>query len=474
MTTTGLRPVISRELQPATRSLAAGMLGFFMITIDVSAVNVALATLGRDLHTTTSGLQWVVDGYTLMFAALLLSAGALSDRIGARRAYLYGVAGFTLASVACGVAPSLPVLTLARFVQGAAAAIMLPSSLALVRQTFPDPARRARGIALWTAAGSCAVAAGPVLGGLLVTAWSWRGIFLINVPFGILALVLLTRVPPSPRLPAGLDAGGQVTAVLALGGLTYALIEGGSAGYSSPRVLAALGVAVTAGVAFVRIESSVSSPVVPLALFRGRAAATILASGFAVNAAWYGIVFVMGLYAQQVRGASALAAGLMFVPMALAIMVTNLASPRLAARVGPRVPLVAGMAVTVIGLLGLVWAGPVWRAALLLIPFGVVGLSVPTLTTVLLENVPGSQAGLAGGVFNAGRQVGSALAVALFGSLVGGSFHHGMTVSLLIAAALLGSAAVANAVVRLRAFAVRRARYARTGQGSLAWGFPGE
>jgi DHA2 family methylenomycin A resistance protein-like MFS transporter len=431
---------------PAALSLAAGMLGFFMITIDVSAVNVALATMSHELQAATAALQWVVDGYTLMFAALLLSAGSLSDRVGARRAYAAGVAGFTLSSVACGVAPSLGVLTGARFIQGCAAAVMLPSSLALVRQAFDDPRRRARGIALWTTAGSFAVAAGPAIGGLLVSTWSWRGIFLINVPAGIAALVLLSRVPRSPRLPAGLDLGGQAAAILALGGLTYAMIEGGARGYASPRVLTAFAVAAGSAAAFVRIESRVSTPVVPLGLFRGRAALTILASGFAINTSWYGIVFVVGLYTQQVRGASALATGLMFVPMAIGIMITNMASPRLAARAGAHVPLVTGMLVTAGGLLGLLWAGPVWETALLLIPFGIVGLSIPTLITALLENVPASQAGLAGGVLNASRQVGSAMGVAVFGALVGdgSSFRSGMTVSLVISAALLFAAAGAN------------------------------
>lgn len=432
----------------ATLTLVAGMLGFFMTTIDVSAVNVGLATMARDLGATMSGLQWVVDGYTLMFAALLLSAGALSDRIGARRAFAAGVTAFTLASVACGAAPGLDVLIGARFVQGCAAAVMIPSSLALVRQVFDDPARRARGVALWTTAGSCAVAAGPVIGGLLISAWSWRGIFAINIPAGLIALALLSRVPGSPRLPARLDLGGQITAVLALGGLTYAMIEGGAASWGTPRVLAAIAVTVVAGAAFWRIESRTAEPVVPPALLRGRRPVTVLATGFAINAGWYGTVFLVALYAQQVRGASALVAGLMFVPMAVGIMVMNLASPRLAARSGPRLTLVVGLLVTIAGLLGLLWVGSAPQAALLLIPVGVVGLAVPTLIMIMLDSVPASQAGVAGGVLNAVRQVGSAVGVALFGALVGGhgSFLSGMRVSLVISAVLVAAATLAVTV----------------------------
>jgi MFS transporter, DHA2 family, methylenomycin A resistance protein len=447
MTATTPAPTTTPVAPAAGRTVAAGMFGFFMITIDVSAVNVALATMGRELHTATAGLQWVVDGYTLMFAALLLSAGALSDRIGARLAYVIGVAGFTLASIACGVAPSLGVLTGARFVQGCAAAVMLPSSLALIRQAFPDPVRRARGVALWTTAGSFAVAAGPAIGGVLVSVWSWRGIFLINVPAGIAALVLLAGVPRSPRLPAGLDLPGQVAALLASGGFTYAIITGGSHGYASVRVLVAFAVVIVAAAVFLFAESRASSPVVPLGLFRGRLPLTVLGTGFAVNTAWYGVVFVMGLFVQQVRGASALAAGLMFVPMAIGIMISNLLSHRLGSRYGPAFPLVVGLGVTACSLIGLLWAGPVWQTALLMIPFGLMGLSIPTLITVLLEHVPASQAGLAGGVLNAGRQMGSATGVALFGGLLSGaSFRSGMVASLLISAALMAGAALANAL----------------------------
>jgi MFS transporter, DHA2 family, methylenomycin A resistance protein len=315
----------------ATATLCAALLGFFMITVDALAVNVGLATMGRQLHTATSGLQWVVDGYTLMFAALLLSAGALSDRIGARRAYGSGTAAFTLASVACGAAPGLGALVAARVLQGCAAAVMLPSSLALVRQAYADQDRRRRAIALWVAAGASAVAIGPVAGGLLIAAWSWRGIFLINVPVGAAVLFLLSRVARSPRRPTPLDLGGQVLAVLALGGLTYGVIEGGSAGYGAPRVMTALAVALAAGIAFAITESRTASPAVPLTLFRQQAAVSAIAGGFAASMAFYGIVFVIGLYAQQVRGYSALATGLLFVPAAAVVAAANVVSPMLAA-----------------------------------------------------------------------------------------------------------------------------------------------
>lgn len=184
------------------------MLGFALITLDTSVVNVALPAIGVDLRAGMSGLQWVVDAYTLAFAALLLSSGALADRVGASRAYGIGVVVFVLASAACGLAPGLPELLAARTVQGTAAAVMLPASLALVREAYGDPGRRARAVSLWAAGGTVAVALGPVVGGALTTAWSWRGIFFVNLPLGLLALVLLTRVAPSVRRPAPLDLPG--------------------------------------------------------------------------------------------------------------------------------------------------------------------------------------------------------------------------------------------------------------------------
>ncbi|MFI6325214.1 MFS transporter [Nonomuraea sp. NPDC050556] len=407
------------------RTLIAALLGFFLIILDASAVNIGLDAIGAGLQGGMTWLQWVVDGYTLMFAALMLSAGALSDRIGASRAFAIGLAAFTLASVACGLAPTLPLLVAARVVQGAAAALTMPASLALVRQAYTDPAKRARAISIWTAGGAAAVAAGPVAGGLLTDVWSWRGIFLINVPVGALAWWLLRRTPASERRAAPLDLPGQVTATVALAALTFAVIE--------RNVLAAV-VAMAAGAAFVLVESRVARPVVPLSLFRSRAVTTSIAAGFALNVGFYGMVFLLGLYFQQVKGMSPLAAGLMFVPMTLFITTANLLSSRIAARFGNRVPIVAGQVAMMAGLLGMVLVGrdtPV--LALLMIPIGVGGgLAVPTLTAVLLDSVEPERAGLAGGLFNAIRQAGAGLAVAVFGS-----FTAGLTESALIGAGLL-------------------------------------
>ncbi|HEX8865656.1 MAG TPA: MFS transporter, partial [Lentzea sp.] len=337
--------------RPATASpklvLATAFLGIFLLNLDSMAMNVALPGIGRELGGSTAALQWIVDAYLLMFAALLLSAGALSDRVGASRAFGAGTAIFTFASAACGLAPGLAELIGARLLQGGAAAVMLPSSLALVRQAFPDAAQRARAIALWTVGGALAIACGPVAGGVLTGTLGWRAIFFVNLPVGLATLVVLARAPRSPRVPRPLDPLGQVTAVVALAALTFGVI-GGS--------LVAFGVAVVAAVAFVVVESRVAAPMVPLGLFGSRTVSLSVLIGFVVNAAFYGLVFVLSLYFHDVLGLSPMAAGLVFLPMTAVIAVANLVSARLAARFGPRLPISVGPVVCGLGMVSLLWA----------------------------------------------------------------------------------------------------------------------
>ncbi|MCX5383174.1 MFS transporter [Streptomyces sp. NBC_00083] len=442
-------PPAGRELTPKPRSspaltLGAALLGFALITLDASVVNVALPAIGGDLGGGMSGLQWVVDAYTLAFAALMLSTGAFADRVGSAKAYALGTVVFALASAACGLAPSLGVLIGARVVQGVAAAVVLPASLALVRQAYPEPRRRARAVALWAAGGSVAVALGPVAGGALTTVWDWRGIFFINLPLGLAALALTARAPRAERRPAPLDLPGQLAAVVALAALAFAVIEQGAVG------MAAGAVAVAAGVAFWLIERRVAHPVVPLGLFRSRAVVVAIGGGAAASVAFYGVVFVFSLYFQRVRGASALTAGLMFLPMTVLIPVTNVLSGKLSNRYGPRVPILAGQLLSLAGLLVLLLTDghtPALLAAFLLVPLALgCALSIPALTAAMLEALPPERAGLAAGVLNAGRQVAGALSIAVFGSLVAGpaGFVPGLRLSLLLACALFAAAALAT------------------------------
>ncbi|WP_433517796.1 MFS transporter [Nonomuraea sp. CA-143628] len=428
-------------------TLAAAVLGFFVITLDATIVNVALPSIRDALGGGIIGLQWVVDGYTLMFAALLLSAGALSDRIGARRAFAGGLVLFVIASMACGLAPSLPALVAARVAQGIGAAVTMPTSMALVRHAFPDPARRARAVGVWAMGGAVAAAAGPVLGGLLSLV-SWRMIFWINLPVGVLTLLLLARAPHSPTRPAPFDWIGQVTGILAMGGLTYGAIEAGAAGFTAPRVLVALGVAVVALAAFVTAQAKVAHPMVPLELFRSATVVIATGIGFAFMVGFYGLPFLFSLYFQQQHGLSALAAGIAFLPMMLLSACLTPFAARIAERTGPRVPIMAGLALIAAGSVALALVPgsvPVWVTALLLIPVGLAGpLVMPPTTALLLEHVPAHRTGTAGGVFNTSRQIGGALAVAVFGALISApaGFEYGLRVSLALAAAVALAAAL--------------------------------
>ena len=437
----------------AAWSLAAALLGFFVVTLDAVIVNVALPAIRRELAGGMSGLQWVVDGYTLMFAALLLSAGSLSDRVGARRAFGAGMVLFVLASAGCGVAPSLSALVTARLVQGSAAAALMPASMALVSQAYPDPARRARALGLWAMGGAAASTSGPLLGGAL-SAVSWRLIFFVNVPAGAAALVLLARAPRSPRNRVPFDWAGQVAAVAAMGGLTYGAIEAGAAGITAPRVLAAFAVAAVALAVFGRLQARGRHPMLPLSLFRSRTVSAAVVIGFAFMVGYYGLPFVMSLYLQQLRGLSALGAGVTFVPMMVVGGALNPFTARLAERFGARMLIAGGLLSMTTGLVvvGLLPAtAPVALLSALMILVGLAGpLVMPPVMALLLQAVPGRRAGVASGVFNTSRQVGGALAIAVFGTLVASraTFLPGLRVSLLIAAGVVLAAAAVSVRIR--------------------------
>lgn len=425
------------------------MLGFFVITLDAMVVNVALPAIRNDLGGGMTGLQWVMDGYTLMFAALLLSAGALSDRIGARRAFGAGLAVFVLASAACGLAPNLAVLIGARLIQGGGAAAMMSASLTLIREAYTDPIQRGRAIALWTIGGSVAAAAGPVAGGAL-NLISWRVIFFINLPVGCIALLLLAHVAHSPRRTAPLDLLGQVSAVIAMGALTFGVIEAGAHGFGAPNVAVALAIAVVALAVFLVAQARGRHPMVPLELLCNRTMVISSGTGFAFVAGLYGMTFVYSLYLQEQRGLSSLATGMVFVPMtALSAVVAPIAA-RLAERFGPRVPIVGGMVLMSAGLgclSALPASAPVWLLSLVMIPVGICGpLAMAPTTAVLLHSVPAHRSGIASGLFNTSRQIGGALAVAVFGALIAdrAGALHGLRVSMLIAAVATLTAAAAN------------------------------
>jgi DHA2 family methylenomycin A resistance protein-like MFS transporter len=427
---------------------AATSLGFVLVQLDVSIVNIALARIGTSLGVGMAGLEWVVDAYTLAFASLMLSAGSLGDRLGARRGFILGFGLFIAASLACGVAPNPLVLIAARAVQGMGAAGLVPSSLALLNHACRGDAQaRARAVGLWTAAGSVALAAGPVLGGLVIDGFGWRGIFILNVPIGLLGIWMTLRwVEETNPGKGALDPAGQVFAMISLSAITGAVIEAGASGWNSPVVIVLTLVAIVTGAAFLRTEARVAQPMLPLGFFRMSRFSTATLVGFAVNFTLYGAIFAFNLFLQRLAGYSPTASSLAFLPFPVALFAANLCAGPLVARFGPRVPMAAGLAVAALGfaLLSTADATTPWLAmlpGLIVLPAGI-GTAVPAMTTALLSCVPRAQAGIASGVLNTVRQSGGAIGVALFGNFLAHQGVSGMHRAFLFALVLLGATAV--------------------------------
>ena len=384
----------------------------------------------------------------MMFAALLLSAGNLSDRVGAKSALGWGIALFLLASIACALAPASAVLIAARALQGAAAAVMLPASMALIRQAFPDPRRRAHALGIWAVGGAVAGAVGPLVGGLLTTV-NWRLVFGINLPVCIGMLVLLAAVAASPVKPAPFDWIGQAAAIVALTSLMYGLITGGTAGFGSAPVIAAMAIA-----GFLQRQARNRHPMMPLGLFRSAGMRIALSVGFAFMVGHFGAVFVLSLFLQQHLGLTPLQAGLVFLPSAAFSVIGNILSGTLSNRFGPRVPAVLGLLSMVAGLVAMLVTAPLGSppllAALLVLTGSGGSIAMPPVTSVVLASVPPEQAGTASAVFNTFRQVGGAVAIAVFGALIAdpGTFVHGMQISFTIAASLLFLTAMASLFLR--------------------------
>ncbi|WP_233834519.1 MFS transporter [Paraburkholderia sp. ZP32-5] len=461
------------------RVLATVSVGFVVTQLDVTIVNIALPGIGSNLHANVAGLQWVVDAYTLAFAVLMLSAGALGDRFGVRRMYAAGIVLFALASLACGFAFDAPMLVAARAVQGIGAAGMLPNSLALLNQSFGhDPKLRARAVGLWTASGAISIAAGPVAGGLLIAAFGWRSIFLVNLPIcaaGLLATLLWipraqgaqdgaagdassgntgtgTRAATARR---GIDLGGQCLAIVALTAFVAAVIEWRPLGFAHPIVAGGLVIALLAAGAFLFVEARVASPMVPLSLFGTRTFSAAVLFGICVNLTYYGMVFVLSLYLQRVRGYTPLQAGLAFLPLTGGFLISNVASGWVIGRFGVRVPMIVGAITACLGygLLHRVDAATPLIGLLLpflLIPSGM-GLAVPAMTTAVLASTEAKRAGTASAVLNTARQAGGAVGVAAFGALASGAaatqIVAGMQTATAISVALLALGGVLACLV---------------------------
>ena len=447
---------------PSPAILLACSFAFIIVQLDVTIVNVALPQIGHELGAGVTDLQWVVDAYTLGFAVFLLSAGALGDKFGSRRTFMTGFALFTAASLACAMAPTAMILNISRAVQGIGAALLVPSSLAILNASYADDkAMLAKAIAWWTAAGGMSIAAGPVLGGLLMSVAGWRSIFWVNIPICIAGFWLTSRVVPAAagRDPhRSLDIRGQLLAIVTLTGFIGAVIEYEALGRQHWLVSGGMLMAAVAAGMFIWVEAHSKSPMLPLGLFRSAPFSGAVLFGVLMNFSYYGVIFVLSFYLQKVRGFSVLHAGLVFLPLTGTFILSNIVSGWMQAHIGVRTPMILGGLIGASGYALLGWIGISSDATFLqmlpglaLIPAGM-GLAVPAMTTSILSGVERRQAGTASAVLNTARQVGGAVGVAVFGALVAGAVNAsilsgiqlamGISSGLLLLAALLAFACI--------------------------------
>ncbi|MEV4575631.1 MFS transporter [Nonomuraea jabiensis] len=418
--------------------LTVTCLGQFMVLLDSTIVGAALPDMQQRLHTQLTGLQWIVDAYVLLVAMLLLSGGVFADRFGRKRVFLAGVVVFTAASMLCSVAPSIGWLIAGRVVQGIGAAALSPASLALLAAAHPVPQERVKAIGLWAGFSGIGLAAGPLAGGILVDAFGWPAIFLVNVPIGAALLLAGLRVLGESRNPdaPAIDIPGTILSVLGVGALTYGLIEGGSRGWTSPAILGTFAAAVVFLAVFVVVEGRGTAPMLPLRLFRQRLFTVSNTAMVVVGFALMGSSFFFSQFFVYVQGSSILLAGLQTLPASLAMVIVSPFAGRFAARHGFRIVVTIGLALAGLGLLALgfvhadtgygnVW----WRLAIVGIGFA---LTMSPLTGAAIQAVSPQEGGLASGISSTTRQIGAVLGVAVLGAIVrtrqagGASFEAGL------------------------------------------------
>ncbi|MFF4473524.1 MFS transporter [Streptomyces sp. NPDC001599] len=434
--------------------LAVTCLGQFMVLLDNTIVGAALPDMQEGLHTQLTGLQWIVDAYVLLVAMLLLSGGVFADRFGRKRVYLTGVAVFTVASLLCSLAPSLGWLVAGRVLQGIGAAALSPASLALLAAAHPVPQERIRAIGLWAGISGIGLAAGPVAGGVLTDAFGWPAIFLVNLPVGVvLVLVGLRHLGESRNAGApAIDVPGTALSVLAVGVLTYGLIEGGARGWTSPVILGSFATAVILLAAFVAVEARRDAPMLPLRLLRQRLFTVSNTAMVVVGFALMGSSFFFSQFFVYVQGSSILRAGLQTLPVSVAMVIVSPYAGRLAARYGFRVVVTAGLALAALGLLALGtvhadtgYANVWWRLGLAGAGFA---LAMSPLTGAAIQAVSPQEGGLASGISSTTRQIGAVLGVAVLGAVVrtrqsgGASFETGLNSAFLVAGTVTAATAV--------------------------------
>jgi DHA2 family methylenomycin A resistance protein-like MFS transporter len=396
-----------------------------MIVLDTSIVNLALARIGTELNSGLATLQWFVDGYALVFASLLLGAGALGDRFGAKDTFMCGLVVFTLASALCGMAPTIEALEISRIMQGIGAALLLPNSLAALNVAFADPLSRSKAIGAWASAGALGVALGPVLGGLLVQALGWRSIFIVNVPVGLIALWLTQRrVPQGPRdRSRSFDVVAQLLAVGTLATATYSLINLSDAPSAAISSWTSGAACVVFGISFIAVEARHERPMLPLPLLRRRTLGPVVLVGLLHNVSMYGLIFVLSLSFQPLRGLTPVGAGLLFLPLTLALGFGTRVGALVLQNYGPFHALIRGHFAAAVGALILASFGQGRTPAGLVLALVVIGagagITTPAMNLAVLDSVERTQSGLASGILNSARQTGGVIGVALLGALMG-------------------------------------------------------
>ena len=403
--------------------LATLCLALFMSMLDNVVVSNALPSISTDLHAGMTDLQWVMEGYSLVYASLLLLGGTLGDRLGRRRLFLVGLTAFTGGSLVCALAGTLPILVTGRVLQGVGAALLTPQSLAILRVTFLSEVERARAIGTWSGVSALGLALGPAIGGPLVTAFGWASAFWINIPVGVAGLTMgLLVLPHDDGHHGQIDLLGQVIGTVGVAGAVFALIEAPSRGWTSPVVLGSATLGVVGFALFVPVELRAERPMLDVRLFRDRIFAGAAFAGFVVSFGMFGVLSYLGLYMQSVLGWSAAAAGIASLPSTAVIMVAAPFASRMAARWGPRLPLVIGLSLCATGVAILSRAGATssyadfWWA-LPLIGTGM-GMSFSPVTIAVMGRVPAARAGMASATTNATRELGGVAGIAVMGSLI--------------------------------------------------------
>jgi len=416
-------PDLSRRRRMLVLAICCSSL--FVVSLDNTIVNLALPSIQRDFGASVSALQWTIDAYTLTIACLLMLAGSTADRIGRRRVFQTGLLLFGLGSLLCSLAPDVGSLIGFRALQAIGGSMLNPVAMSIITNTFTDRRERAKAIGVWGAVIGGSMSLGPVVGGVLVDSVGWRSIFWINVPIVLAAVVLAARFVPESRAPRArrFDPYGQALVGLVLGGLTFGVIEGPGHGWGSPLIVGCFVVAVVSAVLLVVVESRRRDPLIDPRFFRSAPFSAATVTAVAAFAALAGFLFLNALYLQDVRGFSPLHAGLLTLPMALMAGLLPVVSGRLVASRGPRISLLAGGAGLTLGALILLMTieadTPIGMLILAYAVFGIgFGMINAPITNTAVSGMPISQAGVASAVASTSRQVGSALGVAVLGSLV--------------------------------------------------------